>query len=211
LQVYKLYEKSQMQATVINAIASGDPDFRQILDLLDKDPTSDWATIEVGEKSEPTELDYSGLEILTHSRMLDLRKWNPDETSPERQGRVLLRDRVTFKLVDAQSSRRRVTFRNVLPIEDVEFRQPKGRTPATVSKVKIPLEGFEGRGTSYEIEYDLAQLPFGEPVTVEIAALARFPGLMSGRAPFVLQCKTDLLSVWLLFPENRPYRTYSLV
>ena len=101
-QVYKLYEKSQMQATVINAIASGDPDFRQILDLLDKDPTSDWTTIEMGEKSEPTELDYSGLEILTHSRMLDLRKWNPDETSPDRQGRVLMRDRVTFKLVDVE-------------------------------------------------------------------------------------------------------------
>ena len=49
-QVYKLYEKSQMQATVINAIASGDPDFRQILDLLDKDPTSDWTTIEMGEQ-----------------------------------------------------------------------------------------------------------------------------------------------------------------
>ena len=48
-------------------------------------------------------------------------------------------------------------------------------------------------------------------MTVEIAALARFPVLMSGRAPFVLQCKTDLLSVWLLFPEERPYRTYSLV
>ena len=98
LQVYKLYEKAQIQATVIDAIASGDPDFRQILDLLDKDPTSDWATIEIGEKSEPTELDYSGLEILTHSRMLDLRKWNPDEASPDRQGRVLLRDRVTLKL-----------------------------------------------------------------------------------------------------------------
>ena len=211
LQVYKLYEKAQIQATVIDAIANGDPDFRQILDLLDKDPTSDWATIEIGEKSEPTELDYSGLEILTHSRMLDLRKWNPDEASPDRQGRVLLRDRVTFKLVDSESSRRRVTFRNVLPIEDVEFRQPKGRLQAVVSRVKKPLEVFDGRGTSYEIEYDLARIPFGEPVTVEIAALARFPVLMSGRAPFVLQCKTDLLSVWMLFPEERPYRTYSLV
>ncbi len=211
LQVYKLYEKSKVQATVIDSIAKGDPDFRQVLDLLDKDPTADWATITIGDRAEPTELDYSGLEILTHSRMLDLRKWNADESSPDQQGRVLLRDRVTFKLVDAESSRRRVTFRNVLPIEDVEFRQPKGRLQAVVSEVKQPVERFDGRGTSYEIEYDLARLPFGEPVTVEIAALARFPGLMSGRAPFVVQSKTDLLSVWLLFPEQQPYRTYSLV
>ncbi len=70
---------------------------------------------------------------------------------------------------------------------------------------------MDGRGTGYEIEYDLAGIPFGEPVTVEIAALARFPVLMSGRAPFTIKGKTDLLSVWMLFPKNRPYRTYSLV
>ena len=210
-RVYKLYEKSQMQATVIDAIASGDPDFRQVLDLLDKDPTADWTTIAIGEKAEPTELDYSGLEILTHSRMLDLRKWSPDEATPDLQGRVLLRDRVTLKLVDLKSSRRSVTFRNVLPLEDVEFRQPKGRLQAVVSKVKQKVDVFDGRGLAYEIEYDLAAIPFGEPVTVEIAVLARLPVLTSGRAPFVIQCKTDMLSMWMLFPEGRPYRTYSLV
>ncbi len=208
LQVYQLYRKSQMQATVIDAIASGDPDFRQVLDLLDKDPTPGWTGIVVGEKSEPTELDYSGLEILTHSRMLDLRKWNPDEETPDRQGRVLLRDRVTFKLVDQASKRGRVTFRNVLPLENVEFRQPKGRVQAVVRKVP---KAIDGHGTAYEIEYDLAAIPFGETVTVEIAVLARLPVLMSGRAPFVIQCKTDMLSMWMLFPEGRPYRTYSLV
>jgi predicted acylesterase/phospholipase RssA len=210
-QVYRLYEKSRTQAIVIDAIASGDPDFREVLGLLDKDPTSDWATIEIVEKPGPTELDYSGLEVLTHSRMLDFRKWNPDETSPERQGRIRLRDRLTFKLVDSESSRRRVTFRTVLPIEDAEFRQPKEQLQAAVSRVKKPLEVFDGRGTTYEIEYDLSRTPFGEPVTIEIAMLARFPGLMSGRAPFVVQCKTDLLAVWLLFPEHRPYRKYSLL
>lgn len=211
LQVYQLYKRAQMQATVIEAIASGDPDFRQVLDLLGKDPTSDWATIAVGEKAEPTELDYSGLEILTHSRMLDLRNWNPDEATSDLQGRVLLRDRVTFKLIDLKSSARRVTFRNILPLEDVEYRQPKRGLQAVVSRVKKPLEVFDGRGTGYEIEYDLARIPFGEPVTVEIAVLARLPVLMTGRAPFVIQCKTDMLSMWMLFPEGRPYRTYSLV
>jgi predicted acylesterase/phospholipase RssA len=208
MQVYQLYRTAQMQATVINAIASGDPDFRQVLDLLDKDPTSDWATIAIGEKAEPTELDYSGLEILTHSRMLDLRNWNPDAATPDHQGRVLLRDRVTFKLVDLKSSRQHVTFRNIIPLEDVEFRQPKERLQAVVSRVRKVLDG---RGTAYEIEYDLAAIPFGEPVTVEIAVLARLPVLTSGRAPFVIQWKTDLLSMWMLFPEGRPYRTYSLV
>ena len=31
------------------------------------------------------------------------------------------------------------------------------------------------------------------------------------RAPFVTHTKTGLISAWLLFPVDRPYRTYSLV
>ena len=210
LQVYQLYKKSQMQATVIDAIASGDPDFKQVLDQLDKDPTAAWLPIEVAEKTEPTKLDFSGLEILTHSRMLDLRKWKPEEASPDAQGRVLLRDRLTLKLVSPEANRR-VTFRTVLPIENAEFRQPKGELPAIVSKVKSQLDILDGKGASYEFEYDLSRVPFGQPVTIEIAALASLPYLTSGRAPFVVQGETDLLTVWMLFPEDRPYRTYSLV
>jgi hypothetical protein len=96
----------------------------------------------------------------------------------------------------------------VLPLEDVEFRQPKGRVQAVVRKVP---KAIDGRGTAFEMEYDLAAIPFGETVTVEIAVLARLPVLMSGRAPFIIQCKTDMLSMWMLFPEGRPYRSYSLV
>jgi hypothetical protein len=48
-------------------------------------------------------------------------------------------------------------------------------------------------------------------VTIELAALAKLSVLASNRFPIVLNFKTDLLSMWLLFPESRPYRTYSLV
>jgi hypothetical protein len=210
LQVYRLHERAEMQATVIDAIAKGDPDFREVLGLLDKDPTSDWSTITVGEQSEPTTLDFTGLEILTYSRLVDLRKWNPDAKSPEAKGRVLVRDRLTLRLTDAKSNRH-VTFRTALPLEDVEFRQPPGQVQAVVSRVQKSLDVFEGQGTAYEIQYDLSQIPFGEPVTIDLAALARLKELASNQCPIVMKFKTDLLSMWMLFPENRPYRTYSLV
>ena len=34
---------------------------------------------------------------------------------------------------------------------------------------------------------------------------------LAARAPFIVRAKTDLISVWMLFPADRPYRTYSLV
>jgi predicted acylesterase/phospholipase RssA len=210
LQVYRLHERAELQATVIDSIAKGDPDFREVLGLLDKDPTSDWSTITVGEQAEPTELDFTGLEILTYSRLVDLRKWNPDEKTPEAKGRVLVRDRLTLRVTDSKSNRH-VTYRTALPLEDVEFRQPPGQLQAVISRVRKGVDVFEGYGPAYEIQYDLSQIPFGEPVTIELAALARLPVLEFDRSPIVLKFKTDMLSMWMMFPENRPYRTYSLV
>ena len=63
--------------------------------------------------------------------------------------------------------------------------------------------------TLFEFEYDLSLLPPEEPVTVELELIADFP--KSARAPMLTHSKTDLISVWILFPEDRPYHTYSLV
>jgi hypothetical protein len=58
-QVYQLYRRAQVQATVIDSIASGDPDIRQVLGLLSADPTAHWVSDKVVEKAEPAKVDYS--------------------------------------------------------------------------------------------------------------------------------------------------------
>jgi hypothetical protein len=85
-QVYQLYRRAQVQATVIESIASGDPDIRQILDLLSADPTANWIPEKVVENAEPGKVNYSGFEMLTRSRFIDLRRWRGRETSLERRG-----------------------------------------------------------------------------------------------------------------------------
>jgi hypothetical protein len=52
-------------------------------------------------------------------------------------------------------------------------------------------------------------VPVEEPVTLEAELLLNHP--RTNKAPFVTHAKTDLISVWLLFPADRPYRTYNLV
>jgi hypothetical protein len=209
LQVYQLYRRAQMQATVIESIASGDPEIRQILDLVAADPTADWTNDTIREKSEATEIDYSGVEVLTHSRIIDLRRWRPNEVSSSRQGNVFIRDRVTLKLLDSYSDDRRVTFSFPSPIENVEFRQPNPELQGIISRVATPIKVHGEKQTLYEIEYNLARIPWGEPVTLELELLVNVPKV--ARAAFVTRRKTDLVSVWMLFPADRPYRTYDLV
>jgi hypothetical protein len=85
-EVYQLYRRAQIQATVIEAIASGDPDIREILSLLSADPTVNWVADKIVEKAEPVQVDYKGFEVLTRSRFIDLRRWRGSEASPERRG-----------------------------------------------------------------------------------------------------------------------------
>ena len=210
LQVYDLYRKAEMQALVIDSIASGDPEIRQILDIVAIDPSANWSGDEVGEKQQPAELNYEGVELQSHSRIYDLRRWNPDAKSPSRRGHIYLRDRLTLMLLDSYTGDGRITFRFPSRVESIEFRQPNSEQRATISRLSetdVDLRGQER--TVYEFEYDLSQVPAMQPVTLEIEAIGAVPKAM--RAPFRSHDDTDLISVWLLFPTHRPYRSFSLV
>jgi len=209
LQVYQLYRTSQIQAVIIDSIASGDPDIRQILNLASSDPTADWISEKVQEKPQPTAVSYEGVEILSHSRIYDLRRWDPDAASLKHRGHVYIRDRLTLKLLESYSGDGRIVFRFASPFENVEFRQPKGSFPGVISRITEPIEVQGQKRTLYEFEYDMSQRPREEPVTMEVELLVSVPKTV--RAPFVTHAKTDLISVWMLFPAARPYKTYSLV
>lgn len=209
LKVYQLYRQSVMQAEIIHSITSGDPDLREILQLTTSDPTADWVAEEVHEKAEPTVANFDGVEILEHSRIHDLRRWNPEAGSHERQGKVYIRDRITLQKLSSYSGDGHITFTFPFRGEDVEFREPNQEFQGVISRITEPVEVAGQLRTVYEFEYDLSQVLPEEPVTIEVEVIGTFPPTV--RAPFMTYAKTDLISVWLLFSTDRPYRTYELV
>jgi hypothetical protein len=211
MKVYSLYHQAQMLEDVLQSIARGDPDFRKILELADVDPTKDWVGEEVTEKLTPTDVDYQGLEVLSHSRIYDLRRWYPEKSTTERQGHVYIHDRISLVVLDSYTDDKRVTLRYPIPSEIVvEFRQRDSQFQGVISRVSEPVEMWGEKRLLYEVEYDLASVPIGEKVNLEIEMLAQLPAAVS-RARFMTELKTDLVSVWMLFPADRPYRTYNLV
>lgn len=209
LQVYQLYRTSQMQAVIIDSISSGDPDIRDILNLAKIDPTANWISEKLQEKPQPTAVSFEGVEVLSHSKIYDLRRWNPDAASLKRRGHVYVRDRITLKLLVSYSGDGRIVFRSAIEYPNVELRQPKESFQGVFSRITQPVEVRGQKRTLYEYQYDLSQQPREEPVTIEIETLVTVP--KTARAPFVTQTKTDIISVWMLFPAARPYKTYSLV
>lgn len=214
LQVYQLYKKSQVQGQVIDSIASGNPDIRDILELLDDKPLADWQPIQVKEIDQPSEADTSGVEILDYSRIIDLRHWRPEAKDPADQGAVYVKDRIMLILPeDSNASTERgarVMFSFPSLFDDVEFQQPEQRFQAEFRRLSKPTSDYGVDRWYYEIEYDLKGLPRGEPATITLEMMARIPTPVS-RAPFITRFKTDLVTVWMLFPEDRPYQNYELV
>jgi predicted acylesterase/phospholipase RssA len=210
-QVYQLYRRSQVQATVIESIASGDPDIRQILSLLASDPTANWVPDKIIEKAEPAKPDYAGFEMLTRSRFIDLRRWRGSEVSPERRGNAFVRESLTIRLLESfQAGGRRITLRYPIRSTDLQIRIPNSTIPTTIWHVSSPVDYHGEPRNLYEVELDVSHVPILEPVSLELEFLVPFP-VVHGRIEFETYAKTDLASLWILFPADRPYRHYSLV
>lgn len=210
VRFYKLHRHAAMLTSVIDSIAKGDPDIRLVLDLVETDPLAGWQALDVADSDTSTADDYAGVEILSCSRINDLRTAWSGRLRPESGGQVHFRDRVMLRIDDEARRKQGIVFRTPLPVEDVEYWQPPSKYPIRVRRVTLhDADGQEA--IHYEFHIDLSQAPLGEPIALELAAVARYTSLTAGRMPLVMQFDADLLTVWILFPENHPYRRYELV
>ena len=204
IRIWQVHRHAELLTSVIHSIAEGDPDIRLVLDLVDGDPSRDWKSVEVKPASEPTPVsDFTGVDVLSFSRIMDLRRG--DARSGEQ---VRVRDRLVLRFGDTAESHRRVVFRSLLPAAGTTFRQPATQPPIEIRRVP----GTDPQAPdSLEMHLDLAGVPVGEPVSLELATLMTSPILENGTAMLDLIAPADLLTVWLLFPQNHPYRSYRLL
>jgi predicted acylesterase/phospholipase RssA len=208
--IYQLYRRTQIQATVIEAIASGDPDIRQILGLLSGNPTVNWVPDKIVEKAEPAQVDYTGWEVVTRSRFIDLRRWRENEAIAARRGTAFVREHLTIKLLENSKEGRRITLLYPVRSRDLQMRVTNPTIPRTIWHVQTPFDYHGEPRDLYEVELDLSRVPILEPVTVELEVVVPFP-VVGGRIDFETYAKTALATIWILFPTDRPYRHYTLV
>jgi hypothetical protein len=124
---------------------------------------------------------------------------------------------LTIKLLDGAEDPDRITVRYPLPARDARFRVSGSPIPRTVAHVTQPVRFLGQERNLWEVTFDVSNASRVEPLTLEVevlvprAAMPRTFVETQGRYTIATESKTDLLSVWLLFPSDRPYRSYSLV
>jgi predicted acylesterase/phospholipase RssA len=210
VRFYQLHRRAALLTSVVESISKSDPDIRLVLDIIESDPLAGWSIVPIAEGAEPTEPDYSEVEVLSRSRIVDMRPVWSGQGSDKAPGRLHIRERITLRIKDGMKPPADVVFRSVLPVADVEYRQPKNRYPVTARRV-ADHDAAGGPLTRYEIHCDLSQAPVDEPMTLELGMSLRFTTLAEGRMPLINEFPCDLLTVWMVFPEDHPYRRYQLV
>jgi hypothetical protein len=148
--------------------------------------------------------------MLTRSRFIDLRRWREAPASAERRGNAFVRERLMVKLLETSKGNRHVTLRYPVRSRDLQIRVGGSTIPRTIWHVGNPVDYHGEPRSLYEVEFDLSHSRILEPVSLELEFLVPFP-VVNGRVEFETYAKTDLASVWILFPPDSPYRTYSLV
>jgi hypothetical protein len=128
----------------------------------------------------------------------------------ERQGTAFIRERLTIKRLETAKGSRRLTLLYPIRSHDLQIRVPNSTLPRTIWHVGSLIDHHGERRNLYEVELDVSHVPALEPVSVDLEFLVLFR-VVSGRVDFETYYKTDLASLWILFPSDRPYRHYSLV
>jgi len=213
---YRVHRHAQMLTDVIDSIAAGDPDIRLVLDLVQSDPTDSWEIVPIEQATTAQTADLEGVEILSHSRIVDLREGSLSSELIGDFTKIRLRDRIRLRFLE-ETKPRKLIFHTALPLQNVEYRRPADQPPLVVREIPldtdigIPLGQQSKAIKKYELEFDLSKIPFDQTVTLELASIIDFMKLDPGRMPLVLTYNPDLLTVWMLFSESHPYRSYRLM
>jgi predicted acylesterase/phospholipase RssA len=206
VQVYRYRRQANTNAMIVDAITHGSPDFRKILDIVQRSTTPAWTPLPVQDVSQASpKLGYRGFEFVSDSSIVDLRDWRSKTRDVVHYYRtVRIRKRADEDRMVLQYPR--------LPFDRVDFHAGPEKLKPVVRRV--PPEAGEGK-TTWELEFDLSGVRAEIPTDIEIEAIIHDFEARKGKSENWLRysppAMTEQASVWVLFPESRPYKDYRLI
>lgn len=209
-KVVSLWHRAQSQAQIIDAITRGNPDIRHVLNLVNTPPATDWPADFMVKRDAPSLSEYGETEVLTHNRVLDLRQAPLEGTSGDGPHWIDLYDHLTLKRANDAGSVRSLKIPFFMSEGEVAFRHEDTQVPFTITRVTKPVPWHGVERQLYELAYDVTEVPPTRSITAEVAMRTEAKSTCR-EAGFVIDFPTDLLNIWVLFPRDRPYKSFSVI
>ena len=202
---FEMVERAERQQLVLTAIAEMSPDYHRLLNLLEEGPNPEFETMPFEEVETLADPDLTGYEVLSDTRIFDMRAWSEQRRHRPAISYARLRVRRTAESGDNTHVRiQKTTYDDQVSIHCLSH----GLNP-TLSRMKLE----DGR-SKWELDLDFSHVPIGSATQIvmrnrllrEMASTAED----SGRYTFGVASPTGLLEVWMLMPEDRDYNTFEV-
>lgn len=196
----------RQQEAILTAVAELNPNYRKIVELLRNDPLPEIVPMDYETVTELKDEDLSGFEVISDSRVFDLRNWiDPSsKTSAMNYSRTRVR-----RLPEG-------TNNSVLRLQvDSEKDLFKAECKSVVLNPKLYRMKLDEGKYRWELRLDFARVPIGGHVDVQFrASLPPESAQTFGNEAhfdFSVMTKTGLIQIWLFMPEGREFGNFEVV
>lgn len=160
--------------------------------------------------------DYSAFQVLSDTRVVDLQWWQlvPQSRRDERVSpavwRRLTRVRRLASATDDLNDK--IRFQYLTSGLAIDMRVPDDRFPFVVRRAVEPSNVGARETTVWEIEVDVSSERVGPTfdVLTEAVFWNGFQGAKGDWAAVRIDAPVDKAALWILFPESKPYKKFTL-
>jgi hypothetical protein len=204
------YRTSNRVNRLVESMARGRPDV-DILRQLMAGPIKSFEgeAFEEAQSIEPP--NYKGFTILKDSCVLDLRPWNPSDSTSLVYGARYLR--VLKNSDNAGNDIFRIIPHTTHP--EAQFRFPPAQYQPRLRRTSVEKSSTQEASSNFEVSVDLSKLPKGQVVDVIYEHYSRDVVLKRGTnfTTVAFPSAVDSLEFtrWLLLPSGEKYRSYQIL
>jgi predicted acylesterase/phospholipase RssA len=155
--------------------------------------------------------NYQGFTILQDSSILDLRPWNPSDTTS------LVYGARSLKLLKNSDSTENDVFRLVaLPTDpEAQFRFPPSQYQPRLRQMSVENSSKQEPSCDFEVSVDLSKAPNGRVVDVVYEHFSRGDFLKRAKNSTTVSFRSEVDALeftrWILLPRGEEYRSFEIV
>ena len=195
---------------LVESVAHGSPDVETMSRLMAGPigPFKGEAFEEVG-TIEPA--NYKSFSVLDDSRILDLRGWDPGDSSS------LVYECRRLKVLKNSDKSGSDVFRTAALTTDPEarFRFPPSHYRPRLTKISGEKAGAAGPSCHFEVSVDLGKVPNGQAVDVIYEYCSRGTFLQHDDTSTTIELRPEVdtgeITRWFLLPRGKQYRSYQVL
>jgi predicted acylesterase/phospholipase RssA len=206
----KSFLTSKRVNRLVETLAHGNPDI-DVLSRLMAGPVEPFKGESFEEVRGIEQPDYEGFSILQDSRILDLRPWNPSDSTSHVYGYRHL------KVLKNSDNTGNGVFRiiELTTHPEAQFRFPPSQYQHRLRRMRPENSMTQEASCQFEVSIDLSKVPKGQVVDVIYEHYSRGDFLQGDEhSTTVAYCsEVDVPEVtrWFLLPRGKEYRSYQIV